>query len=403
LGAANGTWSGGVTVNAGALRLTSATGAGSGTISISPTAAVTGAALQLSGGITVNNPLTLQGINNVALGGINFGGQLQSVSGINTYSGVISMPFDAAIGADSGATLNINGGINNTTSTGRSVLFTGAGTINLNSNLTASTTPTANQYFALQKYGSGTLNITTANTIVPTNNITVFEGAMSLNGAGTLAGGNAIAATVNPGATLSLDNAGTLVSNRLGGRPVTLLGGNLNLLTNAATTNETVGAISFNRGFSTVTVTAGAGGANLTFGAPNNPSANQNVGPSGATVLFRGTSLGTAAGANVATIKSSTTGFTFVGQTGGSGTATKGILPWALVDTSATGLGNSFATADTATSILRPLAANEYQATANTLTSTNNILLTQYPLILSRSVEMPPSPSMRPLQVCLRH
>jgi autotransporter-associated beta strand protein len=125
LAAANGTWTGGLNINAGAVRLTNATAGGSGPISVSPAASATGAALQLSGGLTFANPINLQGVNNVLFGGINFGGQVQSVSGSNTVSGPITMNFDAAMGADSGATLNITGGINNATTTGRTLAFTG--------------------------------------------------------------------------------------------------------------------------------------------------------------------------------------------------------------------------------------------------------------------------------------
>lgn len=89
--------------------------------------------------------------------------------------------------------------------------------------------------------------------------------------------------------------------------------------------------------------------------------------------LFRGTSLGSAAGANVATINSGTTGWVFNGQTGAAASANKGILAWALVDTSVSGLGTSFATADTATGLLRPLNTST-EMTTNTLTANNNIL-----------------------------
>ena len=126
LNASNSAWTGGLNINAGAVRLTNASAAGTGTTSISPAASATGAALQLSGGLTFTTPINLQGVGNVLLGGINFGGQLQSVSGSNTVSGPITMNFDAAIGADAGSTLFITGGINNATTTARTLAFTGA-------------------------------------------------------------------------------------------------------------------------------------------------------------------------------------------------------------------------------------------------------------------------------------
>ena len=56
-------------------------------------AAVAGSALQLAGGITVPNPLSLQPAANVTLGGVNFGGHLENYSGSNTYSGAIFAAF----------------------------------------------------------------------------------------------------------------------------------------------------------------------------------------------------------------------------------------------------------------------------------------------------------------------
>jgi autotransporter-associated beta strand protein len=88
-------------------------------------------------------------------------------------------------------------------------------------------------------------------------------------------------------------------------------------------------------------------------------------------------------GINVATLIT-TTGPTFVGAAGLTGTANKGILPWAIVDTSTTGLGFSFATSDSANgtaggngAIWRPLASTEYvTSTAAAYAPTvNNLVL----------------------------
>ncbi|WP_395719769.1 autotransporter-associated beta strand repeat-containing protein, partial [Prosthecobacter sp.] len=398
---------GAVTVNAGTLQLSNATALGT-TAAIS-VPGVFGAAVNLNG-VSVSNPITLNSSTtvNVALGGVNFGGQLRGAAGTSTTTGVLRMDADAAVGVATGATLNINGGINNTTITGRALLFNteGTGIINLNSNMTAATT-TANEYFSFLKYGTGTLNITTANTFKPTNNITLFQGTTSLNGAGTLAVGNTIAMTVNPSATLTLDNSVTQVNNRLGSRPITLSGGNLNLIGGATNVTETIGAPTFARGQSTITVTAGAGQANLVFGAlANNPSTNINANPapSGATALFRGTSLGTAAGAGIATIASTGTGFAFAGQAGAVGTTNKGIIPWALVDSTVSGLGTSFATADSATGILRPLVVGTEMVTGSVTVDTNVRLLTAPAAIDARRInsltlESGGGVTMKPLDV----
>ena len=363
-----GTWTGGVTINAGAVLVSNAgaLGSTSAVVTISPSVAVVGAALQLAGNISFPNNINLQGNNNQISGGLNFGGQLQNVSGTNTTTGSILLNFDALIGADAGSTLNIAGGVNNPTATVRALALTASGTINLNSSLTAATA-TANQYFALQKYGAGTLNISTAQPLLfttgSTQNLTFADGTTNFLGAGSLVGTPTIAATVSPGAKLVLDNSTQVVANRLGGRGLAILNGTFDYIGGSTASAETLGAFAINRGHEVITVTAGDGGANLAFGVPTRAG--------GSTALFRGTSLGTAAGASVATIASTTTGFTLVGA-GGVGATNKGILPWALVDTSATGSGVSFATADAATGLLRPLGGTEASAS---ITTGDNVLL----------------------------
>ncbi len=391
LSAANPTWTGGISINAGAVRLANNTAAGTGTILVAPSATATGAALQLAG-VSIGNTINLQGTGNQAQGGINFGGQLQSLVGTNTTTGQVQVNNDAVIGADAGSTLNINGGIHNTTTSGKALIFNANGTINVNSALTAATA-TANQYFAMRKFGSGALNFTTAQTIIPTDTGTGFQvlaGTLGLSGAGTITGGNTVPAILDVGSTVNLNNsgvAGNNVNNRLGGRPVTFRGTSFNLIGNdTAVTTETLGAPTFARGLTTITVTAQpTGQANLLFSAASNAVANaQNSGtpPSGASVLFRGTGLGGAAANGVATIQdTAANGFVFNGQTGATGTTNKAILPWALIDPSATGSGVSFATGDAAAAatgtaaILRPLNTSTEMVT-NALTANTNVRLT---------------------------
>ncbi|HYF34452.1 MAG TPA: hypothetical protein VD994_04105, partial [Prosthecobacter sp.] len=404
LDAANPTWTGGITVNAGAVRLTNNTGAGTGTIVVGPGAV--GAALQLVGGVTVSNPLSLQPTANVLLGGLNFGGQLQSVSGVNTYTGLITLGFDAAIGADTGSTLNINGGIVENAATNHQLIFAASGDINLNSAITASG-GAATGLFGLQKYGNGTLSISSVNavTISDATGFRINGGTVLFKGAGTWAGsftsttGNFV---LNPGGTLTLDNsaaAGGNVNNRLGTtRVINFLGGNLNLIGNeAANTIETFAAPTLSRGLSVINVTAKAGfQTDLLFtGAATNPSTLQNVTsntPTGASILFRGTNLGSAAGAGNATIRNSG-GFAFAGLlAGATGATNKAIMPYALVENTTTGAisfatGDAAANATTTTAVIRPLAAAEYAAN-NTLTTGTNINLTSgnTPMASSTSV-----------------
>src|SRR4030095_7197964 len=65
--------------------------------------------------------------------------------------------------------------------------------------------------------------------------------------------------------------------------------------------------------------------------------------------------------------------FTFQGA-GTAGQVNKGIIPWILVDSSASGTGTSFATADTGTSNLRALNSNEYATNLVVAPSTNIVL-----------------------------
>ena len=366
----------GINILGGAVRLSHNSAAGASTNKIVVNSTI-GAALQLTGGVTIANSIILNNVANEPLrGGINSGGHLQSISGTNTVTGTVATVFDAVIGADTGSTLNLNGTIDNTGN--RQITFIGGGTINLAGSINAAP-------FQVNKFGSGTLNFTTAQANAIGNStgtgLTIQAGTVLFDQAGKLNVAAVGGITVNPGATLTVnDNSASPTAARLGTSAITLRGGNLNLIgSTTGNTNETLAVPTFSRGYSVVTVTAQTGQqANLAFNAAANnpaPAQNANPAPTGASVLFRGSSLGTAAGAGIATIANSTGGFTFVGQTGAAAAKNKALLPWALVDTSATGNGTSFATASTVTGILRPLASNEYEAN-NTLVANNNILLT---------------------------
>ncbi len=196
-----------------------------------------------------------------------------------------------------------------------------------------------------------------------------------------------------------------------------MAGGNINLIGPSAsvtTVTETLGVPTFARGQSTITVTSTAaqGGTNLVLGLPNNPSTtiNNTTVPTGATALFRGTSLGTAAGAGISTIASTGAGFTFVGQTGATATTNKGVIPWALVDNTATGLGVSFATstaaaaaAGTGTAVLRVLDTGTEMASS--LTVDTNVRLTSAPSAIdtrrinSLTLESAGGVTMKPLDL----
>jgi autotransporter-associated beta strand protein len=172
------TYGGGTTVSAGIVRASNATslGTGAGTVS-------SGAAVEVSGGITIANALTLSG------SGVSGGGVINSTAGSNTLSGAITLPSHASFSAASGSTLTISGAIGQT-GLHRSISKIGAGTLVLS--------------------GTSTYDDTTdivGGTLVVTGDISAGYGVY-VNSGTTLAGTGSIArlngysgGTVAPGTT----------------------------------------------------------------------------------------------------------------------------------------------------------------------------------------------------------
>jgi autotransporter-associated beta strand protein len=370
LAADNGMWAGQLVISAGAVRVTNsgalgistqtAGGAIGGNVNVA--GGQVGAALQLAG-VNIWDQITLTGIAGV-ITGINGGGQLEAFSGTNTTNGLILLATaQATIGADSGAILNIRGGINGA----QALVFAGAGTINVDTNPLAQGTG-GNVPTSITKIGSGTTTISTANPQF-VGAITVSAGTLALGGAGGAGsfGGSAVVTTVNPGATLTVDDSfGLPVANRLGGvfRTMTLTGGTFTYNGNAAgPSSESQGALTVLRGGSAISVSPGTGQqASLVFASLTRTSQ--------ATVLFSGAGLGSAGGANVGTI---TLGAipTFTGAAGLTGTFNKAILPYALAkDTTANTVG--FATTDSSGVFnIRPLSSSEQVTFLNAATGAN--------------------------------
>ncbi|MFN5804822.1 MAG: beta strand repeat-containing protein, partial [Opitutia bacterium] len=218
LAAANATWNGIVNVNAGALRVSNSAALGTSSVNVSPSAAVSGAALELAGGVTVANALSLQGTNNVLLGGLDFGGQLSSVSGNNTYSGPISFAYDASIGVAAGSTLSLTGGLTNTGSQ-RYLAFNNEGTLNISSWISPSVDGSGAlsfpQLYAVFKQGTGVMNVTTPqNFALDTANgqwFNVRQGSLVLSG-GSVAASTAATPTGTSGTNTITLGAGDDVS-----------------------------------------------------------------------------------------------------------------------------------------------------------------------------------------------
>src|SRR5207253_2905808 len=104
----------------------------------------------------------------------------------------------------------------------------------------------------------------------------------------------------NPGTTLNLDNAAGNLGNRLGGHSITLNGATFNIFgNNNNNASESVPTFNLGGGQSVFTMTAvGSSGqgtfSQTTTGATGFTRANNS------TILFRGSSLGSAAGSGIA-------------------------------------------------------------------------------------------------------
>jgi len=173
-----------------------------------------GNALELRGGVTVGNTLTLQGTNNVFFGGVDFGGQLASVSGVNSYAGTINMAYDAAIGAAQASTLRLTGDRIVASAT-RQLSFNAVGEIDLQAFLVAPT----NGFYAINKYGAGTLTITTPQSPRIAFDLNSRKAFNIREGSVVLSGGSFVSATAGslPTATtgtttVTLNGTNTIVS-----------------------------------------------------------------------------------------------------------------------------------------------------------------------------------------------
>ncbi|MDB5320604.1 MAG: Autotransporter-associated beta strand repeat protein [Phycisphaerales bacterium] len=348
LNADNTGWTGTTTINQGAILLTNANGAGSGTILVGTGTLQSSAAVQIAGGLTVSNPLTFNATGQVQ--GINFGGGLQAVGGTqanpvsSTWSGLITQVTGAAslIGADAFTTLNLTGGIAN----GNSMYLTGAGNINISGGTLTNTGQIVQE-------GSGTVTLSVADTTM-VGNFVSNSGTLTLNGLGKIGATGGV--VVNPGGTINVDDSGTVINNRLGSRAMTINGGTFNYTANgAAASSETLTTLTFNSGGATFNMNPGTGGGGSTVAFT---TLTQNA---GSAINFTGT-LGTA-----------TNKITFT-TAPGLLPATTGILARAVVN------GSDFATYSATTGITAFSAyntANNLPAAAATdtvkLTASSNI------------------------------
>jgi len=385
-------WDGVITINQGVLRISHANALGS--TAGNTTFGNVGGALELTGSIVVPENLVFNSGDDVTTNGVNGAGAVRSIGGINRLTGTIAMIGAAqntdsrsragTFTADAGSTLHLDGVITGSVGagTGRDswIGLGGEGDGFINAAMALTGTVGTNRFFAINKFGTGTWTITAADAH-PGTRVHIKQGTLELSGAGSLGAPTAGQETVptvyfNPTGVLRLDNTAANVDNRLAGRAVNLASGEIRILGNVANpTVETVGAFALREGLSIFTLDADAAQSlEFTTGALTRTA--------GGTLLVRGDGLGSAAAAGVATMKGGA--YAFIGQTGGTNSINKSILPWALGDTNLNGGGVGFLTADSAaldvntgTNILRFLNSNEQVADFMTADANVNLATTE--------------------------
>jgi len=255
-------YTGVVTVNQGALRISNSTALGTASATSNTVVAnVGGAALQLDT-VSISEPLTL---NNTGIGSM---GALQAANGANTASGLITLASNASIGASASTTLNITGGI-----TGAfAATFAGSGGITLSGTNALDATVTGITRLDTVDSQAGTLLINGANNSF-VGTITMNHGVITVgpgpSGAGSIGGTGLI--TLRGGSTLAVTDTGGVINNRLnqgpGARGLTIQGGTFQYTANGGSaSSETLGALSSAHGASTITLNNGGGSnATLTF------------------------------------------------------------------------------------------------------------------------------------------
>jgi autotransporter-associated beta strand protein len=387
---ANPGWTGGLTINGGVVRLENALSAGTGPITISPTSGFKGTSLQLTGGFDLANAISLQGVAAQLQGA-----QLQSLAGVNTVSGLLTLPNGAGIGASAGSTLKIYGGIQNTVANNTLMLFADGDIVLGNTEMSYGGTTRFN---SVEKLGLGTFRIESSNVTEVidqnTNGLLIRQGTVLVDANGSWRS----RVYLDVGSTLRLDNsvvnfATGRMSNSSSGiyKNLTIRGGNIDFLGATASPTATLEGFwdtSFGKGFSMISVKQ----QNLTFAqttlwfrgaAWGNNAPTQGTSAPGVSLLFRG--VGQVPSAGRASVQF-TNAPALSGEGGAIGAKNRGILPWAVVDLNYSGAFTSnlsFATTGSTGNNIRWLDAAEYEidptvfgGTAQGVTTNSNVLLT---------------------------
>ena len=283
------TLTGGLLVNAGSVEITDSAALGA-TSNIIAVGAAQGAGIALPGGITLPNSVVLN-LSAESFGDGYFNGnglgQLTATSGTNTVTGLVNIGrSNGSLGAATGATLNITGGVQGN---GQRLAMVGPGTINISGGQIT-------DVFGVQRINSGTTTITTPITF----RSGIHNGLRAAGGGATLVLADQAFVNVNArentnrgGGTLRLDNTAQAVSSRTGGTsPLKLVDATLNLVANGSSSVvETIAAFTPGAGYANVVVNTTGQNASLQFASLAQGNGNTLLLRSGGT----GANFGTAA------------------------------------------------------------------------------------------------------------
>ena len=355
---------GGVFINNGIVQAGTTNALGTGATTVSD-----GATLELSGGISPTNAISVSGVGNGGAGAIH------NVSGTNTASGTLSLGGDTRIAADTGTTLNLTG---NVTGSGTNLDLAGAGTLSLNQVTTGAGgvtidatgtvnfngAATANTYTGLTTVNSGTLvlNKTAGTNAIGTGGLDIAGGTVQLGASNQIA----------DAAAVKIDNAGTF---NLNGKAETIA--QLNSTSATATTALGTGG--------SLTIT-GAGNLNSSYAGllTGSASSSLNVNSTGK-VYLSGNNSGYAGSTNITngTLNASGsnnvlgTGAVNVSSTGNlqlqGGISLGNALSISGTGPSSNGAIENFAGNNTLSGAVTVAGATRIQSDAGTLTVAGNV------------------------------
>ncbi|HEY1375944.1 MAG TPA: autotransporter-associated beta strand repeat-containing protein, partial [Gemmataceae bacterium] len=278
------TYTGAVAVNVGVLSITNASGLGAAANTVT---VANGAALQVNGGVTVAQPITLTG------NGVANGGALRNIFDGNTLSGAITIAAGGArinsdvLGTQGAPTLTVSTGGINGAAANTPLTFGGAGNVTVSGAI-------GGNIGTITKDGAGTLTLSGTNAY--TGATTISGGALAVNSSGalgattgvTVAAGAAVqlgGTTTTAAAPLTLNGFGSTTSaggvstgGALRGTATGIWSGAITLAS-AARINSDSGTLSLTGG-----IDAAAAGTPLTIGggggtAIGGPGISSNVGP----------------------------------------------------------------------------------------------------------------------------